>query len=73
MITNLFVQKYTGSELHTLSIAKQFLKKGYEVVVAVFAKAYPLMEFFEKIPRLQMCIRDRYHMDIYFLVFLFGF
>ena len=28
LITNLFVQKYTGSELHTLSIAKQFLKNG---------------------------------------------
>lgn len=70
LITNLFVQKYTGSELHTLSIAKQFLKKGYEVVVAVFAKAYPLMEFFEKIPGLHVvnCLEHQLpfrHYDIF--------
>lgn len=70
LITNLFAQKYTGSELHTLSIAKQFLKKGYEVIVAVFAKAYPLMEFFEKIPGLHVvnCLEHQLpfrHYDIF--------
>lgn len=70
LITNLFVQKYTGSELHTLSIAKQFLKKGYEVVVAVFAKAYPLMELFETIPDLHVvnCLKHHLpfrHYDIF--------
>lgn len=62
LITNLFVQKYTGSELHTLSVAKQFLKKGYEVIVAVFVKAYPLAEYFEGIPGLHVVNCLEYHL-----------
>lgn len=44
LMTNLYFAKYTGSELHTLEIAKLFEKKGYEVTIAVFQKAYPLLE-----------------------------
>lgn len=43
LLTNLFFEKYTGSELHILEMAKQFKKKGYEVTIAVFKKAYPLL------------------------------
>lgn len=42
-ITNLYFQKYTGSELHTLEIAAEFTKREYEVSVAVFSKTYPLL------------------------------
>lgn len=44
LITNLYFAKYTGSELHILEIAKQFEKKGFDVTIAVFQKAYPLLE-----------------------------
>lgn len=43
LITNLYFQKYTGSELHTLEIATEFAKRGYEVTVAVFSKTFPLL------------------------------
>lgn len=71
LITNLFVQKYTGSELHVLSIAKQFVKRGYEVVVAVFSKAYPLLKYFEEIPEIHVvdCLEYKLpftHYDIFF-------
>lgn len=44
LITNLFFAKYTGSELHVLEMAKLFEKRGFEVTIAVFEKAYPLLE-----------------------------
>ena len=44
LITNLYFAKYTGSELHTLEIGRLFQKKGYDVTIAVFQKAYPLLE-----------------------------
>lgn len=44
LITNLYFQKYTGSELHTLEIAKEFEKLGYEVTICTFSKTYPLLE-----------------------------
>lgn len=43
LITNLYFAKYTGSELHALEIAQLFKKWGYEVTIAVFEKAYPLI------------------------------
>lgn len=43
LITNLYLQKYTGSELHVIDIANEFKKKGYEVTIAVFSKSYPLL------------------------------
>lgn len=45
LITNLYFQKYTGSELHTLEIAKRFSQLGYEVTVATFSKTYPLLKY----------------------------
>lgn len=45
LITNLYFQKYTGSELHTLEIAKRFSQLGYEVIVATFSKTFPLLEY----------------------------
>lgn len=43
-MTNLYFDKYTGSELHILEMARLFEKRGYEVTIAVFQKAYPLLE-----------------------------
>ena len=42
LLTNLMLCDYTGSELHILSIAKQFKKRGYEVICAVVYSAYPM-------------------------------
>ena len=44
LITNFFFAKYTGSELHVLEMARLFEKRGYEVTIAVYQKAYPLLE-----------------------------
>lgn len=45
LITNLYFQKYTGSELHTVEIARRFSQLGYQVTVATFSKTYPLLEY----------------------------
>lgn len=42
-MTNLYFQKYTGSELHTLEIANEFNKMGYEVTICTFSKTFPLL------------------------------
>lgn len=44
LMTNFFFAKFTGSELHVLEMARLFEKHGYEVTIAVFEKAYPLLE-----------------------------
>ncbi|MEE1085839.1 MAG: glycosyltransferase [Schaedlerella sp.] len=44
LMTNLYFAKYTGSELHTLEMARLFAEKGYEATIAVFQKTYPLLE-----------------------------
>lgn len=44
LMTNLYLQKYTGSELHTVELARQFKKHGFEVTIAVYSKSYPLLE-----------------------------
>lgn len=43
LITNLYLQKYTGSELHAIDMANEFKKHGYDVTIAVFSKSYPLL------------------------------
>lgn len=43
LITNLYLQKYTGSELHVIDIANEFKKHNYDVTIAVFSKSYPLL------------------------------
>ena len=43
LMTNFFFAKYTGSELHVLEMARLFEKRGFEVTIAVFEKAYPLL------------------------------
>ena len=47
LITNFFFERYTGSELHVLEMARLFKNKGYEVTIAVFRKGYPLLEKME--------------------------
>ena len=44
LITNFCFEKYTGSELHVLEVARWFQRKNYNVTIAVFKKAYPLLE-----------------------------
>lgn len=44
LITNFFFERYTGSELHVLEMARLFSGKGYAVTIAVFRKGYPLLE-----------------------------
>ena len=39
---------YTGSELHTVDIAGQFVKHDYDVTIATFHARYPLLGFAEK-------------------------
>ncbi len=48
LMTNLYFQKYTGSELHTLEFAHLFREKGYEVVIVVYKKSYPLLQEVEE-------------------------
>ena len=40
LITNLYFQKFTGSELHVLEFAHLFKEKGYDVVIAVLKKQW---------------------------------
>ena len=47
LITNLYFQKFTGSELHVLEFAHLFKEKGYDVVIAVYKKSYPLLQELE--------------------------
>lgn len=47
LITNFFFERYTGSELHVLEMARLFSGKGYAVIIAVFRKGYPLLEYIE--------------------------
>ncbi len=44
LMTNLYFQKFTGSELHILEFARRFREKGYDVTIAVYKKAFPLLE-----------------------------
>lgn len=48
-MTNLYLAKYTGSELHTIEMAKLLCERGYEVTIAVQLKAYPLMKIVESL------------------------
>lgn len=38
---------YSGSELHCLAMAEEFIKRGYTVTIAVFKYAYPISKRFE--------------------------
>jgi hypothetical protein len=42
LITTLFVNAFSGSELHTVAIAKSFMRCGYDVTIATFHFSYPL-------------------------------
>lgn len=43
LITNLYLERYTGSEFHVLEIGHFFESKGYRVTIAVLRKGYPLL------------------------------
>lgn len=49
LMTNLYLAKYTGSEMHTVEMAKLLLQKGYDVTIAVQLKAYPLMQVIDEL------------------------
>lgn len=69
LMTNLFLCTFSGSELHILSIAEQFIRKGYEVTIAVFEYAYPLLSEAEKIGvKIINCVKEDIE-DTYYDVF----
>jgi hypothetical protein len=47
LLTNQFIENFTGSELNLFDIAKQFKELEYEVVVATFSYKFPLKSWFE--------------------------
>jgi O-antigen biosynthesis protein len=47
LITNHFIVNFSGSELTTYYLAKEFQQLGYEVTIATFSCASPLKELFE--------------------------
>lgn len=47
LITNLNINSRTGSELHTLELARQLKRKGYDVTCFCLCAAYPLLRQFE--------------------------
>ena len=49
LITNHFLKDYTGSEIATLDIAKEFLAREYNVTVGSFTLADPLKLEFDKL------------------------
>lgn len=69
LMTNLYFAKYTGSELHILEMAKLFVNKGYEVTVAVFQKAYPLLEKVEEFSVVD-CMQEKLKETDYDIVFV---
>lgn len=69
LMTNLYLQKYTGSELHTLEIARQFKKHGFEVTIMVYSKAYPLLALCNDFKVIE-CKHERLDEQYYDIVFL---
>lgn len=69
LITNLYLQKYTGSELHVIDIANEFKKNNYDVTIAVFSKSYPLLAECEdfKVVELSDKSLDNTKFDILFI------
>lgn len=49
LITNHFLRDFTGSEIATLDLVKDFLEKGYRVTIGTFTYAEPLKSEFDKI------------------------
>ncbi len=43
LITTLFLNAFSGSELHAVAIAKSFMECGYDVTIATFHFSYPLL------------------------------
>lgn len=48
LMTNAYIKDYTGSEIDTVTIAKHFIKKGYNVDIFTLEKAYPLLYDIDK-------------------------
>lgn len=69
LITNLYLQKYTGSELHVVDMANEFKKHGYKVTIAVFSKSYPLLSLCDDFTVVELsdpCL-DNTQFDILFI------
>lgn len=69
LMTNLYLQKYTGSELHTLELARQFKKNGFDVTIAVYSKSYPLLALCNdfKVIECQNEVLEEDYFDIVFI------
>ena len=70
LITNLYFQKFTGSELHVLEFAHLFKEKGYDVVIAVLKKAYPLLQELEEGITVIECPREALKETEFDIVFI---
>lgn len=69
LMTNLYLQKYIGSELHTLELARQFKKNGYEVTIVVYSKSYPLLAFCDDFKVIE-CQNEKLEEDYFDIVFI---
>lgn len=69
LLTNLFVERYTGSELHIIEIAKLFKEKGFQVTIATFEKAYPLLSETEGFLVIN-CLEEKLELEEYDLIWV---
>ena len=69
LMTNLYLQKYTGSELHTLELARQFKKNGFEVTIVTYSKSYPLLALCNDFKVIE-CQNEKLEEDYFDIIFI---
>ena len=71
LMTVQWIFGYSGSELHCLAMAEEFVKRGYDVTVATFKTAYPMTKKFADLG-VQICSvfepLPQKHYDILFAI-----
>ena len=48
LLTNLYIEKYSGSEIDTVTVANYFKKLGWDVTIFCLTKGYPLLDDLNK-------------------------
>ena len=59
LLTNLYIEKYSGSELDTVTVANYFVENGWDVTIFTLVKGYPLINDLIK----KVKIYDYYNVD----------
>lgn len=59
LLTNLYIEKYSGSEIDTVTVANYFKKLGWDVTIFCLTKGYPLLDDLNK----DVKIYDYYTVD----------